>query len=232
MTPKIPTLLLHGFMGTTLAHFGKTLKYWYNQFPIVGIDLPGHGRCNLDASKDYYAASTEYVLGKLSKYDKVNVVGLSYLGGTIALKLAQQQPESISKLVLSGFTYDIPEPSFCSWSNNFQLLVDSHLELAQEYEKLHGSRWKETMACVIQDINYSYESRIKTCSQQLQLLQLPVMLINGDHKENEVKAALDFGKLSKNFSSIIIEEAGHIVTFDKPLEFSHNAKNFLYEMLQ
>lgn len=229
LSNKLPTLLLHGFMGTSLAHFGKVLRCWYGQFPLVCIDLPGHGRSNLNAQDNYYAHAIDYVLDKLTKYKKVNLIGLSYLGGTIALKIAQQHPELVERLVLSGFAYDIPEQAFCTWASNFRLLIENHPELSSEYERLHGNRWQETMQRVIQNIHNSYESLIKTSSQQLKQLQLPVLLINGDHKDNEVMAAVNFTQLSENFQSAVIKGAGHIVTFDQPLEFSHNAKKFLYE---
>ncbi len=223
----IPIVFLHGFMGTTLAHFGKAIKSLYGKYPLIGIDLPGHGYCSYDKKIDhYYQNSVEYVIDQIKTYKQVNLIGASYLGGTIALNIALQKPELINKLILTGFTYDVPQKAFCAWANNFKSLARMNIALTNEYKRLHGSHWESTMDTIIANINLEYDRSIKVTSNRLRDLKKPVLLLNGDYKDSEVRAAETFNTLSSYFKSKVIKGAGHIVAYDKPSEFCNAIEDF------
>lgn len=224
---KLPIVMLHGFMGTTFAHFGKAIKHWYGKFPIVGIDLPGHGHCARDGQVHYYEDAIEYVISKIQEYEKVYLIGVSYLGGTIALKVAERKKNLIEKLVITGFTYDVPKKSFCAWANNFIELVKHNTPLAEEYYRLHGEKWVNTLDLVIKDINNSYEEVIQVSTNFLKKLSIPTLLINGDYKDSELNAARKFSNISIYLSSKVVEGSGHIVQYDKPTEFCTYIESFI-----
>lgn len=95
-------LLCHGFTGTpqSLRPWGEHLAA--EGFTVRGPRLPGHGSRWQDMNKtrwpDWYAALESELVDLLKRGRPVFVGGLS-MGGTLALRLAEQHPE-IAGLIL------------------------------------------------------------------------------------------------------------------------------------
>jgi carboxylesterase len=96
-------LLLHGFTGTPMS-----MRPWGEHLAAEGFAvrcplLPGHGTrwqdCNL-ASEDDWTAAVGAAFDELARdCDRVVVAGLS-MGGTLAVRLAEQRPDDVAALVL------------------------------------------------------------------------------------------------------------------------------------
>ena len=96
-------LLVHGFTGTP-----QSLRGWAEHLAGAGLSvslprLPGHGtsvaEANLTHWEDWYA-EIDRALGRLrERCDDVFVMGLS-MGGTLAIRLAEQHGDGIAGLVL------------------------------------------------------------------------------------------------------------------------------------
>lgn len=225
-TQKIPIVLLHGFMATSLMHFGYVIKHWYQKFPLVAIDLPGHGRFSEQAADHYFEHSKRYVLDKINKYQQVTLIGVSYLGGTLAHRIALEHPNKVANLILTGFSYDVPKTAFLAWVNSFRELADKNPALSNEYVKLHGEKWKETMACLVRDCNRSYEDSALTTLNMMKELKVRTAIINGDYKQNEVLAVNNIHRINQNLHGFLVEKAGHIVTHDQPKNFCQRVEAF------
>lgn len=219
-------VLLHGFMGTTLSHYGKLIRELYGKVNIIGIDLPGHGRSTKTATHDYYQNAIAYVEQKLNKLNNAHLVGTSYLGGTIAVHLARRRPDLITSVVLTGFNTDVPQVAMTSWARNFSVLADQSPNLRDEYIRLHGNNWASTMDFVISDIINNYEKSACITSDHLKQIAIPALLINGDYKSSEVMATARFTELNDHFQAEVLNNAGHIVAHDKPQEFGNRLFKF------
>ena len=99
----VGALLCHGFTGSP-----QSLRPWAEHLAAAGLTvslprLPGHGtrwqEANLTRWEDWYAEVDRALSSLRSRCDEVFVMGLS-MGGTLALRLAEQRPEDVDGLVL------------------------------------------------------------------------------------------------------------------------------------
>ncbi|MEY6431132.1 2-succinyl-6-hydroxy-2,4-cyclohexadiene-1-carboxylate synthase [Thioalkalicoccus limnaeus] len=97
-----PVLLLHGFLGG-LDEFDALAARLGPRFRCVTLDLPGHGRTQVDGSVAAYrmAATARGVIGLLTVLgiESCPLVGYS-MGGRLALYLAVRFPTRFDRLVL------------------------------------------------------------------------------------------------------------------------------------
>lgn len=99
----VGALLCHGFTGSP-----QSLRPWAEHLAAAGLTvrlprLPGHGTSVQEMSRtrweDWYAAVERELDDLRRKCDSTFVMGLS-MGGTLALRLAEQHPRTVSGLVL------------------------------------------------------------------------------------------------------------------------------------
>jgi carboxylesterase len=96
-------LLVHGFTGTPMS-----MRPWGDHLSAEGFAvrcplLPGHGTrwqdCNLVTEEDWTTAVGAALDELAQDVDRVVVAGLS-MGGTLAIRLAEQRPDDVAALVL------------------------------------------------------------------------------------------------------------------------------------
>ncbi|MEI3610549.1 2-succinyl-6-hydroxy-2,4-cyclohexadiene-1-carboxylate synthase [Pseudogracilibacillus sp. SO10305] len=94
-------VLLHGFTGTihTWDMLTETLR---EQFTVLRIDLPGHGKttCSTGRTMEQFSNDLHALLEKL-EVQKCTLLGYS-LGGRTALSFAQFFPEKVQALLLES----------------------------------------------------------------------------------------------------------------------------------
>ncbi len=99
----VGVLLCHGFTGSP-----QSLRPWAEHLAAAGMTvelprLPGHGtswqEMNMTTWEDWLATLDRAFTGLRSRCDQVFVMGLS-MGGTLALRLAEQHGDQIAGLVL------------------------------------------------------------------------------------------------------------------------------------
>jgi carboxylesterase len=99
----IGALLIHGFTGTP-----QGMRPWGQHLAEAGLTvrvprLPGHGttlqEANLTTWHDWYAEVERAFLELRAQCDQVFLMGLS-MGGTLAIRLAEERGDEISGLVL------------------------------------------------------------------------------------------------------------------------------------
>ena len=99
----IGVLLCHGFTGTP-----QSMRPWAEHLAANGLTvalprLPGHGtrwqELNRTTWHDWYAEDERALLALRQRCDTVVVMGLS-MGGTLALRLAEQHGDDVDGLVL------------------------------------------------------------------------------------------------------------------------------------
>jgi len=100
---RVGVLLCHGFTGTP-----QSLRPWAEHLAAAGLTvalprLPGHGttpaEANLTHWEDWYAELDRHLGRLLERCDEVFVMGLS-MGGTLAIRLAEEHGDDIAGLVL------------------------------------------------------------------------------------------------------------------------------------
>ncbi|GAB3351378.1 alpha/beta hydrolase [Modestobacter lapidis] len=99
----VGVLLCHGFTGTP-----QSMRPWGEHLAAAGFTvrcplLPGHGtrwqECNASTEEDWYGELSAALDELTAQCAAVVVAGLS-MGGTLALRLAEQRPADVAALVL------------------------------------------------------------------------------------------------------------------------------------
>ncbi|MBN3932620.1 alpha/beta fold hydrolase [Streptomyces verrucosisporus] len=225
--PQRPLVyLLHGLLGTAYAHFGRQISAWRGGYRPVPIDLPGHGRCPLDAQPDYYDDALRYVLALLDRFGPGRLIGASYLGGPLAVRAAAARPHLVGSLVLTGFVPDTAEDAFQAQIAGFEQLAAEHPELADEYERLHSMRWKQTLGSVVAHAGRDFAGTVRVSPQELTELGIRTLLINGSLKSAERAAAESAARLGGPVSGHVVPGAGHLVSRDAPEQFIQTVETF------
>jgi 2-succinyl-6-hydroxy-2,4-cyclohexadiene-1-carboxylate synthase len=100
-------VLLHGFSGTRRAWDGVVEHLDAERYRPLAIDLPGHGSAAGHPPPITFAACVEAVLAAAP--ERFALCGYS-LGGRVALHLALEVPERVSRLTLIGANPGIEDP--------------------------------------------------------------------------------------------------------------------------
>jgi pimeloyl-ACP methyl ester carboxylesterase len=223
-TPGV--ILLHGLMGTAVSHFGRPIESWRRNRRVYPVDLPGHGTCKADAPPAYYNRVTAWFCRALEAIGPAHVVGASYLGGTIALLAARRRPDLIRSVAVGGYTAEVPQAAFAAWSDAFRLLAEANPPMQAAYRQLHGPRWSATLEAVTQDCRTSYETDIAMRWAEIEGLPVPVLLANGDLKENEREAARRYAETVGAVTGRVVENSGHLPMVDRPDDFAAAVEQF------
>jgi pimeloyl-ACP methyl ester carboxylesterase len=218
--------LLHGLLGTAYAHFGPQISVWESECSVVPIDLPGHGRCPLDAGEPYFDGALEYTLAIIERFGGGRLVAASHLGGPLAVRVASVRPDLVSCLVLTGFVPQLDRTAFLGLLAGFGTLAAQNPTLAAEYERLHGARWRDTLAAVARNAERDFEGTVHVTSRALARLAPATLICNGSLKSAERSAALEAGTHGPRVSGRVLDGAGHIAGLQDPAAFAAAVADF------
>lgn len=221
--------LLHGLLGTAYGHFGAQIQAWEPSFPVVPLDLPGHGRCRLDAGPGYLDTALGYVLAIVERFGPGHLVAASYLGGPLAVRSAAARPELVRSLVLTGFAPGLDRDVFLTLLAGFGRLAEADTGLRSEYERLHGPRWRTTLASFTEHAGQNYDTTALVRPGDLAALDVDILLLNGTLKSVERLAAGDARRFGPRVHGHVIAGAGHIASHDAPQEFNQAVAAFWKE---
>lgn len=222
-----PVYLLHGLLGTGYGHFSGQIRAWEGRYRVVPVDLPGHGRCRLDADPDYLDTALDYVTSVIERFGApARLVAASYLGGPLAVRCATARPDLVESLVLTGFAPGLRRDVFVTLLAGFGPLVDRDPALVAEYDRLHGARWRATLAAFTAHVERAYEETALVRPEALAALDTDTLLINGTLKSVELAAARDAGRFGPRVHGHVIDGAGHIASHDAPDEFNSAVEAF------
>lgn len=224
-----PVYLLHGLLGTAYGHFGAQIQAWQGSGRVVPVDLPGHGRCRLDAGPGYLDTALRYVLAIGERFGPGHFVAASYLGGPLAIRSAAARPDLVRSLVLTGFAPDLDRDVFVTLLAGFGRLAEGDAGLKAEYERLHGSRWRDTLSRFTEHAGQAYEATALVRAGDLAALDIDTLLLNGTLKSVERRAADGARDFGPRVRGRVIAGAGHIASHDAPDEFNQAVEAFWKE---
>lgn len=99
-----PLVLIHG-LGASSAYWARLQPLLAHDRPVYAVDLPGFGASDQSIPALNVPCLAEHVAAWLAalRLPPVDLLGHS-LGGPVAAALAEQQPESIARLILAAPT--------------------------------------------------------------------------------------------------------------------------------
>lgn len=145
--------------------------------------------------------------------EKINLVGLS-LGGVLAIDYITEFPEKVNSIILIGTPYEIPKTIF-----TIQNII----------YKFMPKRIFEKMGCSKIDMISLLDS-MKNLSipNKAPHIKSNTLIICGEKEKDNInmKSAKQLNKVIQNSKFKIIENAGHEVNIDNPIELSSTIYDF------
>ena len=231
-------LMLHGFMGSAdvFNPLIEPLKTFCN--PIT-IDLAGHGRTetpDVDGilSCENKVNQLQSVLDRLS-FSNLFIYGYS-MGGRLAFQLIsnssdyfdgaiiesahcgiKEEDQRQERRLLDSARADSAESGYPEFVDNWiklPLFANTPKKAAENYETIIRAQSPALMARSLREFGSGVMPAV--CNNLP--LDFPIHLISGSLDTKYVQLQKDVADQSVNFNHHIIEEAGHRVHADKPLE--------------
>lgn len=228
----VPLVLLHGF-GGDLGNWLFNIDALAESFPVIALDLPGHGQSQAKLPAKTIAGLADFVATLLQQIgmEKVHIGGHS-MGGAIATQFALTHPQRTASLTLicsAGLGHEINTAytdGFISASNkkelktaveqlfaNPELVTRSLVEDLLKYKRMDG------VPEVLEELGRSLFSQGKqseTPGLKLLANTPPVLVIWG--AQDQVIPALHASNAPAGATVAVLEGAGHMVMLEKANE--------------
>lgn len=213
----VGALLVHGFTGTP-----QGMRDWGQHLADEGLTvrvprLPGHGttvqEANLTTWHDWYAEVERSFLELTEACDQVFVMGLS-MGATLAVRLAEQQGDAVSGLVvvnpslltkrLDRFALPLLRLAVPTWAGiGSDIKKPGQIELAYERIPVKAA--------------YSLSKLWVTTRADLAKVTQPVLVFRSteDHVVEPDSCAMLLAKVaSTDVHEVLLEDSYHVATLD------------------
>jgi pimeloyl-ACP methyl ester carboxylesterase len=240
-----PLLLLHT-LRTQLDMFQKMIPALSKEFEVYALDYPGHGYSdipNTEYTPQFLLKQIERFIEK-TDLQNITIAGES-IGGTLGLMLAAKNNPRIKQVISInpydyGNGYGITRGSWVAtllfYMNNIPLLGATNWRLRVFPAFLHIMRGGVYDPSVLPDklmheINdvgnrrTHYQSFMSLISnfpkwekekESYNRIQVPVLLVYGDHDWSTEKERLNTKNRIKNARLETISKGGHFLTLEKP----------------
>lgn len=245
-----PILFLHGFLGDGLD-FQEVMWRLSRQFYCLSIDLPGHGKTQVNGTdEDYQIESVTRGLIEFIdalKLEKSVLVGYS-MGGRIALYLAIHFPDSFDRVILESAS-----PGLKTIEERVTRL-ESDRRLSEELEKqdfyLFLNKWygQNLFKSILQNPDFPkiLDRRLQNSPlelakslrnlstglqpslwEHLDSISLPLLLLVGELDPKFVNLNREIANGCPNCKLEIVTNCGHNIHLENADSFIHNLEKFL-----
>ena len=240
-------VLIHG-LGADKDTWLQFAKYLTKNYRIIAPDLPGHGHSIQDLSINYSVEVQALCILELLQnlnLQRVHIIGSS-MGGAIATKLSDIQPEIVSSLILINSYGAIKTPSYI-YKLADEIGYNPMLEInnKDDYKKMMSfamvnppfvpgfmldvlaDDMKERVGLNKKILNDSEIDNDQTAI--LSKIKIPSLVIWGkDDKVLHVDNAEVFNKELCNCSKVILDETGHVPMVENPKVTAIHVMKFIH----
>jgi len=235
---NIPIVILHGWNLSSARFSPLTTELKKRGYSVYCPDLPGFGKVKLPKTSCFLADYVGFVRKFLAenKLSKFILIGHSF-GGRIGIKLAAQNANLLSALILTGTPGINPVPTikkqFFSILAKLGKLTFSLPILSSAKDLFRKFLYKaanatdyyntdenllETFRNIVRESLGPYMSRIDT----------PTLLLWGEDDQTvPVSIAEKMLRLIKNSKLVVIPDARHDMPWSHPKEFVDKVEDFL-----
>ena len=207
---------------------------YFNGYHCIFLDLPNHGESKSDEEFSIKSASDEISdfikdLFEEKKIEKINIVALG-IGGSIAIEIANNNPQIIDNLILSGLEIaDFRESETDSIVNRLAKTQSEYLnekpdtfitkaylryfgikkEHYDDVEKILERSIKEEMRIAFESLNYTIPESLKDNEGLIE--KDNILIIYGTKEDlNSTKSAMQLKDILKNAKLVEIIKGNHL----------------------
>lgn len=235
-------ILVHGWSNTRsiwddqIAHFSK-------KYQVIAVDLPGFGESGNnrnDWTIESYGKDIAAIIQQLN-LKKTVLVGFS-LGAPIVVEAANKVPDHVIGVILVDGIQEVEmqvSPPMAHYIDSmmmdlvnyptkeklvghgfFKKNVDSAFHrVTSILEGVPHIGWQESLAGYVKWQN-------ERCTTSVKNVKAPIIAINSTIEPTNVEA---FRKYVPGFKANIVENAGHLIMWDKPEEFNRLLEESIQE---
>lgn len=244
-------VLLHGFMGT-LADWDEVIADLSRDYRCVAVDLPGHGRTPWELSEagDTFGELNATLLNLLDSLGLPSASFLGYsMGGRLALQFAYAYPDRVRSLVLEsaspGLRTEVEKETRSAHDDAWGRMLETldYWDFLRAWydqpvfqsltcrtpllDELIKRRLSNDPAQLVQALRGFSTGRYPSMWEGLSSLDMPVLLIAGKEDGKYVELAQEMTDLLPHGEQHVVENAGHIVHLESPVEFISITRDFL-----
>lgn len=220
-----PVILLHGGLGNG-DHWSNQVPALAEHFQVIAIDSRGQGRSTRTRARVTYETMANDVVAVMDKLELAHaaVVGWSD-GGEIALKIAIEHPDRVSKLFVFGANYnsDGSKPRSGRPSDTFTAYA---AKCRADYAKL--SKTPKAFDDLVDWMLPVWRTPMGFTKDQLRSIKAPTLVADGDHDEVIVLDQIkEMAKLIPNAQLAVFHDASHFALWQDPDDFNKTLLDFL-----
>lgn len=235
-----PIVLLHGFTGSMLS-WKILVDKWKTNYQVITIDLPGHGKTYSKTPKTMKTFSDDlYKLLQHLNIEKAHLVGYS-MGGRVALSFYNYYPDAVQSLILESSSPGLQtederekrikqdEQIIKQIRENLTCFVNfweaiplfaTHIHLAESVKReMRDERLMQSPKGLIDSLTYMGIGVQPSWWGQLKHINVPTLLIVGEHDEKFININKLMKKQINNSEISIISNSGHTPHIEEPEKF-------------
>lgn len=219
-----PVILLHGGLGNS-DHWSNQVPALADKFSVIAIDSRGQGRSTLTKAKLSYDLMAEDVIAVMDALDikRAHIVGWSD-GGEVALKLGIAHPDRVGRLFVFG----------ANWNYDGNKRGGARSATFSEYASRCRTQFEKIAknpkgwSAMVDALGPLWSDPMGFTKTQLQNIQAPVMMADGDHDEvivlDQVK---EMAVLIPHAQLKVFTDASHFALWQDPESFNSALVDFL-----
>ncbi len=219
-----PVIFLHGGLANT-DYWGNQVKAVAAHHTVILMDSRGHGRSTRDARPYGYDLMADDVVALMDalKIPKADVVGWSD-GGILGLDLALRHKDRVGKVfafaantVTSGVVEGVEKnPTFAAYIDRAGHEYAEHSATPKEYDAF------------VDQISKMWADQPNWTDEQLQGIDTPVLVVDGDHDEAIKRAHTEYiAATIPHAGLLILPNASHFAFLQDPDQFNFAILHFL-----
>ncbi|MBQ8806065.1 MAG: alpha/beta hydrolase [Bacteroidaceae bacterium] len=245
-TSDLWVVFIHGMGGSTLT-WKKQLDQFQQEYNLLLIDLPGHGKSQ-DVQGHFTHKEVNDEIKRVLDYvgiQNADFVGMS-LGTLVIMNFAVAYPTYVNSIILGGAIINVQ--GIYSHLMNIAEVIKEFLPKKATYrvfaEIIMPSKWhKKSRDIFFREakklsrpnflawMDYiTNVSKQKEIMSKLKALKIPTLFVSGDHDSCFIEG---IKKLSSKLSSaklVILEKCGHVCTIERWRDFNQQALSYLQQL--
>lgn len=239
-------MLVHGLGGTGAGIWKRQIADLAKEFRVVAYDLRGSGRSEVTPGPYGIELLSEDLRSLVESLELGRVALLGHsMGGSIALAYAARYPADVLALVGVGAPTELPEQARAGLATRAETVESEGMGAVAETVATNGvsptfregnpEEFEEFIALLAANDPRGYAAQCRALvgldlADRLGHVAAPVLLVSGDRDGVSPPAATEANAARiPDAGFAIVEDCGHILTWEKPEALAQAAWPFLRE---